>query len=109
MWNRILVKMGELWVIWIVILCGLVYLSSLAVGRQLVVHAVVASVTCACIITVNYMDRCDTGEARLDVEAVSESGNFIRKQARLIQKPLPAAARHKPEIQRDFSEPHRLW
>lgn len=38
-----------------------------------------------CIITVNYMDRCAPSDARLDVESISESGNFIRKQARLIQ------------------------
>lgn len=38
-----------------------------------------------CIITVNYMEKCDTGEAEVKLVSLSESGNFIRRQARLLQ------------------------
>ncbi|MCP4721685.1 MAG: thioesterase family protein [Desulfobacteraceae bacterium] len=39
----------------------------------------------SCITTANYMDRCDPRPAQILLETISESRNFIRKQARLVQ------------------------
>ncbi len=40
----------------------------------------------AAILTANYIDRCYHGPSQIRVETMGESGNFIRKQARLIQE-----------------------
>lgn len=40
----------------------------------------------AAILTANYMDRCHHCPTDIRVETMGESGNFIRKQARLIQE-----------------------
>jgi acyl-CoA thioesterase len=39
----------------------------------------------ACIVTANYMDRCDPAPAQILMETICESRHFIRKQARLVQ------------------------
>ncbi len=39
----------------------------------------------SCIITANYLDRCDPKPAQIFMETICESRHFIRKQARLVQ------------------------
>jgi acyl-CoA thioesterase len=39
----------------------------------------------ACIVTANYMDRCDPKPAQILMETICESRHFIRKQVRLVQ------------------------